>query len=99
MIKIDYLGLKCGVCGKNFEEEDDVVVCPECGTPAHRACYKEHGGCPNEEKHGTDFVFEEVEKIKKSAQGEQVKKQGKSSKNENSDNDEIDEKLNNSHKI
>lgn len=42
----------CPYCGKNFTENDDIVVCPECGTPHHRECYKEHGKCANEEKHG-----------------------------------------------
>lgn len=69
MINIDYLGLRCGVCGKDFQENDDVVVCPECGTPSHRTCYKENKGCPNLEKHGTDFVFEGFDKIKESARG------------------------------
>ena len=74
MIKIDYIGLKCGVCGKDFTENDDVVVCPECGTPMHRDCYKENNGCPNAEKHGSDFVFEGFDKITKSAKGISGKK-------------------------
>ena len=74
VINIDYLGLKCGVCGKDFEEDDDVVVCPDCGTPSHRVCYKENKGCPNVDKHGGDFVFEGFDKIKKSAQGVKEKK-------------------------
>lgn len=90
MIKIDFLGLKCGVCEKSFEEGDDVVVCPECGTPVHRSCYKEHGGCPNADKHGTDFVFEEFDKIKKSAQGETLKKQEKNTKDKD---EKIDDSL------
>ncbi len=69
MINIDYLGLKCGVCGKDFKEDDDVVVCPDCGTPSHRVCYKENKGCPNVDKHGNGFVFEGFDKIKMSAQG------------------------------
>lgn len=69
MINIDYLGLKCGVCGENFKEDDDVVVCPDCGTPSHRTCYKENKGCPNADKHGEDFVFDGFEQIKKSARG------------------------------
>lgn len=69
VIKINYLGLKCGVCSKDFAEDDDVVVCPDCGTPMHRLCYKENKGCPNSEKHGENFVFEGFDKIKESAQG------------------------------
>ena len=74
MVVINYLGLKCEICGVDFKETDDVVVCPECGTPMHRACYKENGGCPNKEKHGDSFVFEGFEKIKESAQGKKSEK-------------------------
>ena len=31
-----YTGIPCAACGKKFTAEDDVVVCPECGTPHHR---------------------------------------------------------------
>ena len=44
----------CPVCGKDFTEDDDVVFCPECGTPHHRSCWKENGKCINENLHGTD---------------------------------------------
>ncbi len=43
---------QCQLCSGTFAPEDDVVVCPECGTPTHRACWAEHGGCPNAERHG-----------------------------------------------
>lgn len=52
-----YENNKCPVCGKEFSESDDVVSCPECGTPHHRECYKSLGKCVNKEKHGTDFVY------------------------------------------
>lgn len=47
----DYLGLKCISCGNKFEDGDDIVVCPECGTPYHRECYKKEGKCINTELH------------------------------------------------
>ncbi|MEE0240886.1 MAG: RING finger protein, partial [Ruminococcus sp.] len=43
----DYTGQSCFVCQKPFEPEDDVVVCPECGTPYHRACWQHYGHCIN----------------------------------------------------
>lgn len=52
-----YENNKCPVCGKEFAEGDDVVSCPECGTPHHRECYKSLGKCVNKDKHGTDFVY------------------------------------------
>lgn len=50
---MDYLGEKCPVCSDVFTEEDDIVVCPECGTPHHRNCYMLEGRCANEELHLT----------------------------------------------
>ena len=49
-----YEGLSCPVCSKFFTEEDDVVVCPQCGLPHHRSCWKSIGRCYEEDKHGTD---------------------------------------------
>lgn len=48
---MDYRGIKCPVCGKFFTEHDDIVVCPECGAPYHRACYEAEGHCIFTEKH------------------------------------------------
>lgn len=53
----NFLGNPCPYCGKNFESGDDIVVCPECGTPHHRDCYKEHSACANEEKHSENFEW------------------------------------------
>ena len=47
----------CPVCSKPFEKGDDIVTCPECGTPHHRDCYQDYGGCKNRSLHGTDFVY------------------------------------------
>ncbi|WP_164489117.1 RING finger protein [Ruminococcus sp. Marseille-P6503] len=47
----NYIGTKCISCGEVFKEGDDVVVCPECGTPYHRACYEREGQCINTELH------------------------------------------------
>ena len=47
----NYKGYKCIVCDKDFEETDDIVVCPECGTPYHRECYNQVGECINTELH------------------------------------------------
>ncbi len=49
----NFMNSECPYCGKKFVEGDDIVVCPECGTPHHRACYKEHGKCSNSERHGS----------------------------------------------
>ncbi|MCM1226558.1 MAG: DUF2628 domain-containing protein [Clostridium sp.] len=46
-----YLGHKCIVCEQKFDKNDDVVVCPECGTPYHRECYLKNGKCVNTKLH------------------------------------------------
>lgn len=55
---MDFYKYKCPVCNKQFKEGDDVVVCPECGTPHHRECWEEEGKCHNSDKHSEDFSFE-----------------------------------------
>lgn len=50
-------GTSCPVCEKPFCSDDDIVACPECGAPFHRACYKENGGCPFEAQHAEGFVW------------------------------------------
>ena len=66
----DYINEKCISCGKEFTKDDDVVVCPECGTPYHRGCYEKEGKCINNELHEKHSVWkpevkehEETEKI------------------------------------
>ena len=53
-----YTNYKCPVCNNQFTEDDDVVVCPECGTPHHRECYIQNGNCANADKHGTNEPIE-----------------------------------------
>lgn len=53
-----YENIKCPGCGRLFQDGDDVVVCPECGTPQHRQCYESNGGCVNGRLHETGFVWE-----------------------------------------
>ncbi len=48
-----YEGCTCPVCGQLFKETDDIVACPECGAPHHRACWKQEGHCHFQDTHGT----------------------------------------------
>ena len=43
----EYIGSKCIVCDEYLKKDDDIVVCPECGTPYHRECYLKEGKCVN----------------------------------------------------
>lgn len=47
----NYIGTRCIVCNEKFKDDDDIVVCPECGTPYHRECYKKEGKCVNTALH------------------------------------------------
>lgn len=48
-----HTGNPCFFCGQKLTDDDDVVVCPECGTPYHRECWKESGHCTNVQLHAT----------------------------------------------
>lgn len=50
-ILFDYTGYECKSCGEKFTDGDDIVVCPDCGTPYHRECYNREGQCINTELH------------------------------------------------
>lgn len=71
----DYKKYKCPVCNKQFNDGDDIVVCPECGTPHHRECYKLTGHCVNQGLHksGYSFIDSEKEKLKVEEQKETAK--------------------------
>ena len=53
----NYTGSTCPVCHKPFTPTDDIVVCPDCGTPYHRACWPADGVCVNAALHGTGFEW------------------------------------------
>lgn len=57
-VYMDLKYVQCPYCHQPFQENDDVVVCPDCGTPAHRACWKQLGHCINEHRHAEGFVWE-----------------------------------------
>lgn len=62
-----YEGVKCPVCnGYLFEDADDIVVCPICGAPHHRECYKSLGHCGVEELHGTEQQYDKTHSFKNS---------------------------------
>lgn len=54
---MDYKGHKCASCHKVLTEQDDVVICPECGAPYHRDCYAKEGKCVFSAKHASGFEY------------------------------------------
>ncbi|MCD7741982.1 MAG: DUF2628 domain-containing protein [Ruminococcus sp.] len=61
-----YTGEGCLACGETFLDDDDVVVCPDCGTPYHRDCWKKENKCINDELHesGGSWIPEAERKAK-----------------------------------
>ncbi len=57
---IDCKGQTCPICNVRFLDDDDIVFCPDCGTPHHRSCYKEHGSCANSSLHSSGFTWNPV---------------------------------------
>lgn len=51
----------CPVCLLECKIDEDIVVCPECGAPYHRNCYKTTGKCLFEEQHSEDFSYADFE--------------------------------------
>ncbi len=43
----------CPVCDKDFKDGDDIVICPSCGAPYHRACYQQVGQCVFTARHAS----------------------------------------------
>ena len=57
---MNFIGERCVCCGEIFTDGDDVVVCPECGSPHHRECYKKENRCANIALHGTGEKWKRV---------------------------------------
>ncbi len=58
-----YEGLHCPVCHGKMFEDDDIVVCPVCGAPHHRDCYKRNNRCSFADKHGTEEQWQRPEPV------------------------------------
>lgn len=65
---MDFTKEKCVVCEKYFGEDDDIVVCPVCGSPYHRECYNEKGKCINEPLHKEGFVYKKADEVNKKSE-------------------------------
>ena len=67
---MDYKNEKCPVCGQLFSGEDDIVVCPECGTPHHRVCWENGNHCANESLHSGGFEWQKNASEEKPAEAQ-----------------------------
>ncbi len=57
-----YTGETCPICHAVFTEDDDIVVCPDCGTPHHRKCYLQNKTCAYAERHTDGFAWAPAER-------------------------------------
>ena len=55
---------KCAVCGMKLFEDEEIVVCPECGTPYHKECWYRAGLCVHSAEHGAFEWKGESQKLK-----------------------------------
>ena len=53
-----YTGNHCPVCEQAFTDTDDIVVCPDCGPPYHRDCWKKVGACMHRSEHAAGFEWQ-----------------------------------------
>ncbi len=50
--------MSCVACGVSFDADSDIVVCPECGAPHHRECWKAAGQCACADRHGDGYEWQ-----------------------------------------
>ena len=74
MVFLLYKDEKCPVCERVFQEGDDIVTCPKCGTPHHRECYASIGKCANSDLHSSGFVYKRREQPEASSASQEIKK-------------------------
>jgi ribosomal protein L40E len=63
-----YTGNICDGCNEPLLDSDDIVVCPECGTPQHRHCYDKNNQCVNAYLHDEGFSWQGTISEKTSAE-------------------------------
>lgn len=50
--------MSCAACEQPFDADSDIVICPECGAPHHRDCWKAAGQCACVAKHADGYEWE-----------------------------------------
>ena len=73
-----YTGNLCDGCNEPLLSEEDIVVCPECGTPQHRQCYDKNNQCVNAHLHSEDFAWQGTISEKTSAESSTLVNEEKS---------------------
>lgn len=66
-------GSTCPVCEQELKQNDDIVVCPKCGAPHHRECYKTNNACAFESRHDEGFIWQKEESSEQQSDGEPLR--------------------------
>ena len=77
---MNYSGKICDGCREPLRDDDDIVVCPICGTPQHRSCYEKNNKCVNEYLHESGFIWTDPEEDQRKKQAEELKIQQESAR-------------------
>lgn len=81
-----YENKSCPVCKNQFTEDDDIVYCPDCGTPHHRECWNLVGHCVNQGLHKSNYSYYEDNIKKENIQTEDEDKPENEYENESETN-------------
>ena len=65
----NYTGSQCIICQNAFKDDDDIVVCPDCGTPYHRACWQSQGKCINTSLHAVGGSWSSIQQERRLKSG------------------------------
>ena len=55
---MNYENQICAGCNQPLLPGEDIVVCPVCATPQHRACYNKLGSCVNGYLHASGYIWQ-----------------------------------------
>ena len=67
-----FTGSQCIICQNRFTEGEDIVVCPDCGTPYHRDCWGSQGRCINTSLHAVGGSWGAIQQENRLRQGGRV---------------------------
>ncbi len=66
-----YENIPCPICKKPLGKDEDIVVCPECGAPYHRACYMDTGHCIFPELHASGKAWKPEKPVEETTAADQ----------------------------
>ena len=65
--------IQCQICKGYLFDDDDIVVCPECGAKHHRDCWMTIGHCGVAGDHGTENQYDKLQKVAEEPSSDKAK--------------------------